>query len=202
MTESSSACPCHLTQDLLSLNCLLIPELPSAPLKLWGLHSWWCLQENSDYFGWEEEPSLEACKVAGPWDARSHQKSLQNVENGISHVLNLNLKAALLEPSMSSTSLLAFVLSLLPAWAAHEELSFCHSLHPSVIPFPRPLCYRLSPGPPASKGPVRVTLCNRCLRLDRWTICSINSNPPNSILDSATTSSNGNVLIPDFSVLL
>lgn len=55
--------------------------------------------------------------------------SLQSEENGISHVLNLNLKAALLEPSVSSTSLLAFLLSLLPEWAAHEELTFCHSLH-------------------------------------------------------------------------
>lgn len=127
--------------------------------------------------------------------------SLQSEENGISHVLNLNLKAALLEPSVSSTSLLAFLLSLLPEWAAHEELTFCHSLH-LQSPLPKATLPPTLPRPSSQQRPRLVTLCNGCPRLDRWTNCSINSNPPNSILDSATTSSNGNFLIPDFSVLL
>lgn len=158
MTKSSSACPYLLTLDLLSLNCLLSPELPSAQLKLWGLHSWWCLQENSDYFGWEEEPSLEACKVTGPWDARSHAGV--PTEWGEWH-----LSCVELEPQSSSAwtqRVLNFPVGFSSKPSAWMGSSWGTDLlplpPPSVIPFPRQLCHRLFPGPPASKGP-GLSLC-------------------------------------------
>lgn len=186
----------------LSLNCLLSPELPSTQRKLLGSIADGACRTTVTVLGEKRSHLLRHLKWPAHEMPEAMLGSLQSEENGISRVLNMNPKAALLEPSMSSTSLLAFPPSLLPEGAAHEELTFGCSLHPSVIPFPRQLCYRLFPGPQPTKALCLSLHINRGPRLDRWMVCYINSNPPNPMLDSAIASSNGNFLIPDFSVLL